>query len=149
MFAHGTHGVHTLSLRTKILLTCILLVISLFSLCFATKVTIGAFDSFQRQNTLTNEGNVSTIRPWMTIPYVARVYHVPESYLYTSLHITNTRPLRHATLTTLATRDRRPVQELIRQVQQSVLAYRRYRQKYPHTHIDAYREEPLQAIGRV
>jgi hypothetical protein len=65
----------------------------------------------------------------MTIPYISRVYHVPESYLYEWLHITDPRPVSHTSLRFLAGRYNLPVDGLISDVQNAI---RTYRNQHPH-----------------
>ena len=67
------------------------------------------------------QGDVHTIRPWMTVPYIAHVCQVPESYLYTNLHLPVTRASRRATLQDVATRDHKPVDKVVHTVQTAIL----------------------------
>jgi hypothetical protein len=82
-----------------------------------------------QQNELARAGDVRTIGPWMTMPYIAHVYHVPESYLYQSLHLPDRRPPGHRTLQTLAVSNHRSVDDLIRTIQLAILSYRK---QHPH-----------------
>lgn len=75
--------------------------------------------------------DVHTIRPWMTILYIARVYHIPEAYLYRSLHINEAHPPRHATLQTLANHSNRSTNDLISDIQRDILTYRKQHQSTP------------------
>jgi hypothetical protein len=61
----------------------------------------------------------------MTIPYVAHNYHVPEGYLYSSLHISDTHTSRHMPLQALASHYNRPVASVVHDVQNAVTLYRR------------------------
>jgi hypothetical protein len=70
------------------------------------------------------QGDVSTIQPWMTIHYISRVYSVPESYLIEHLNITDSRPVSHIPLRTLAVRYNRSIDGLIRDIQTTIKAYR-------------------------
>src|SRR6478672_11986013 len=123
--ARGTSGVHPLSVRIRMLLMAILLVLSLVCTIVAGRATVNAFQSFQQENTLMKQGDVRTIRPWMTIPSISRVYQVPESYLCDALHLSNTPALRHATLQMLAIREHYPVDKVIRTIQKAIVTYRR------------------------
>lgn len=103
-----------------------------FLLCIAVGVTIfcgyqtfQAIQTFQKNHNLALTGDVSTIRYWMTFPYIARAYHVPETYLDDALHLSNAPSLRRASLRTLAMHFNRPVNAFISQVQQVILAYRK------------------------
>jgi hypothetical protein len=87
--------------------------------------TLKAIQQFRQQHALTASGDVSTIRPWMTVPFIAHVYHVPENYLYQSLRISNPQPVRQATLRVLADRSNRPVNDVIHDLQKAILIYRK------------------------
>jgi len=71
------------------------------------------------------QGDVSSIQPWMTIHYISRVYSVPESYLIEHLNITDSRPVSHIPLRTLAVRYNRSIDGLIRDVQTTIKVYRK------------------------
>lgn len=73
---------------------------------------------------LTHSGDIRTVRPWMTIPYITRTYHVPEDYICKSLKI-DKRSVQHATIQALAIRLRRPVDDMVRQVQKAIQNYRK------------------------
>jgi hypothetical protein len=119
------------SMRVRVVLTGVLLVFSLLFALFAARATVGAFQSFQQER---QQGDVQTIHPWMTIPYISHVYQVPENYLYDALHLSNARPSRHTTLQELAIRVHRPVGTVIHTVQASILLYRReHNQDHPRT----------------
>ncbi|MDQ6659942.1 MAG: hypothetical protein M3Z24_03125 [Chloroflexota bacterium] len=124
---------NVLSSRRKLVLTGILFVLIVAVTIAAAVATVQTFHNLQRQNALATAGDVHTIRPWMTIPYIAHVYHVPESYLYRSLHLTDAHPPRHMTLQELALRSQRPVNDLIHTIQGSILTYRQqHSQVYEH-----------------
>jgi hypothetical protein len=111
--------------RTSLILTGVLLVITLGGGILAAHAAVGALRSFQRESVLTKEGDVQTISSWMTIPYIARVYGVPERYLYQSLQVPEKHPLPHSTLHALASYNRRPVDSIIHNVQSAIINYRR------------------------
>jgi len=48
---------------------------------------IRSFIQIQRTGLQPGETDVELIRGWMTVPYIARVYDVPEEYIFTSLHL--------------------------------------------------------------
>ena len=52
-------------------------------------------------------GETLGVRPWMTIPYIASTYGVPESDLFAALGLTPNRRNRHAPLRGLAAREGR------------------------------------------
>ena len=111
--------------RVKSVILGVLLCLSIAVVIFCAITTVRAIQQFRQQRALTASGDVSTIRPWMTVHYIAQTYHVPENYLYQSLHITNPQPVRHATLRVLANLSNRPVNDVIRDVQTAILTYRK------------------------
>lgn len=113
-----------MSLRAKFILHSILLVIALLGAFFAARAAMGAIATFQHQNALTRTGDVRTMRPWMTIPYIAHEYHVPDRYLYETLNITRDYPT-HSTLQAIAIHSHHPVSELIHKLQTAITAYRK------------------------
>lgn len=92
--------------------------------------TVKAIQRFEQTRILTAEGDVSTIRPWMTIRYVARVYHVPEGYLYESLHIVYPPPIYRTSLRSLAVRYNRSLDGLISDLQTAIKSYRKQHPPY-------------------
>jgi hypothetical protein len=140
-----------LSLRVKLILIGIFLLLALATTAIAANATYQAVQRFQQQKALAAAADVRTIRPWMTIPYIARYYHVPEAYLYRSLHIYDARPPRHATLHALAIRFNRPVDELVHQVQTAILNYRKqHPNKFRYSpHFAAQNTDPARASGRM
>lgn len=140
-----------MSLRLKVILLGILLLLTLATTAIAANATYQAIQRFQQQKALATEADVRTIRPWMTIPYIARFYHVPEAYLYHSLHIYDARPPRHATLHALANRFNRPVDELVHQVQTAILNYRKqHPNKFRHpSQLTTQSIYPARASGRM
>ena len=113
--------------RLKLVGTGILLCVALGLTIFCAEETIQAFQRFQQDHKLAISGDVSTISPWMTVPYIAHFYNVPESYLDSSLHITNEMSVRHIPLRALADRAKRPVDGLIHDIQRAILNYRKHR----------------------
>ena len=113
--------------RLKLVITGILLCMALALTVFCAVQTIQAFQRFQQERKLTMTGDVSTIRPWMTVPFIAHYYQVPENYLDQSLHISNDRTVHHLPLRDLASRVKRPVDGLIRDIQHAILNYRKQR----------------------
>jgi len=114
-----------LSLRVKAFLVCMLLCLAISATVIAASAAFQDVQRFQQQNAFAMSGDVRAIHPWMTIPYIAHFYHVPESYLYRSLQIADTPLLRHVTLHALATRSQRPVNYIIRALQHAIQIYRK------------------------
>jgi hypothetical protein len=90
---------------------------------------VQAFQRFQQERKLVVTGDVSTIRSWMTVPYIAHYYRIPESYLDQSLRITSDKTVHRLPLRELADRVKRPVDGLIRDIQHAILNYRNQRSK--------------------
>ncbi len=111
--------------RIKLGLLCLLLLLMLGLVCFAAVGTYEAVRNFQRQNSALAAGDVSTVRAWMTIHVVARLYHVPEDYLSQELAVGNPEQIRHFTLNQIASSKRQPVSKLIQTVQHAILDYRK------------------------
>jgi hypothetical protein len=108
-----------------------LLCLAIAATIFCAVQTVKAIQYFQQARTLTAEGDVSTIQPWMTIHYISRVYHVPESYLNEQLNITDPRSISHVPLRSLAVRYNRSIDGLIRDIQTAIKTYRK---QHPHSH---------------
>jgi hypothetical protein len=114
-------------------LLSILLLLTLLCTVFATIHAAQSVRDFQRQYTMAKEENVNALRPWMTIPIVSHVYHVPEDELYTALNMASTNPLRRATLYEIASRRKRPVDQVIHTLQNTIQTYRT-KHPLPHQH---------------
>ena len=109
-----------LSTRSRLVITSILLCLAVAVTIFCAVQTVGAIQRFQQARSMAAQGDVSTIQPWMTIHYVSRFYSVPESYLFENLNITDSRPVSHIPLRTLAVRYNRSIDGLIRDVQTTI-----------------------------
>lgn len=111
--------------RIKLGLLSLLLLLMLGFVCFTAMSTYNAVRNFQQQNNALKAGDVSTVRPWMTIYVVARLYHVPEDYLSHTLAVGNPDQIRHFTLNQIASTKKQPVSKLIQTVQRAILNYRK------------------------
>jgi hypothetical protein len=113
-------------LWTKFLIIGVLLILSLSGTVYAARATLGAVHSFTVQQTLSKNGDVHTILSWMTLPYIARTYHVPASYLDVSLglNVAKKPRLYHATLHEIATYFKQSDTEIVYRVQKAILNYR-------------------------
>jgi len=116
-----------LNARVKLVVTALLLCLALALTIFCAVQTVQAFQRFQQQRQLVMTRDVRAIRPWMTVPYIAYFYHVPESYLDQSLHITSDSTEHLLPLRDLAPRIKRPLAALIHDIQQAILNYRTHR----------------------
>jgi hypothetical protein len=123
-------------MRKKIVIVGVLLLLAVGITVFFAVETMQDLRDFQQQNALAVAGDVHTIQPWMTIPYISHVYSVPEGYLYGTLNLAPTAPHRHITLHSLSISYNRPVNDLIRKIQLAIQTYRRHHP--PHRHRPAY-----------
>ena len=64
------------------------------------------------------------IRPWMSVGYVAHSYHVPPPVLYQAIGIEATLPDRRP-LKEIAAQQHRSVDDLITQLQQAIIEFRK------------------------
>jgi hypothetical protein len=94
---------------------------------FAVALLVGGRSAWRLSHRLTGpppprQTNVSSIAGWMTIPYVSRVYRVPESELYDALGIA---PQGHrtSTLDDLARETGRSPADVLEIVRGTVLAW--------------------------
>lgn len=122
--------------RVQIGLLSILLLLMLFCTVFAAIDAVQSVHDFQQQYNDVRAENVRAVRPWMTIPVVSHMYHVPEDELCRTLSIAKADPLRRATLYEIADRKRRPVDQIVHTLQHAIQIYR-------HTHPHANKSTPL------
>ena len=120
-----------MSVQTKSIIIGTLLILALGITAFFAVKTFQSFQEFQQQHAFIMAGDVRAIRPWMTIPYIAHEYQVPERYLYQSLRITDPQPPQHDTLHALAMHYNRPVNDLVHTLQGAIQIYRRH---HPYKH---------------
>jgi len=116
--------------RGKLVLLCLLLLLTLGLLAFAVMQTVQQVRSFQQRSHAVKAGDVSTVRPWMTVHAVSHIYHVPESYLNQELGVRDPNAVRHVTLNTIAKTSHKPVNTVIQTVQHAIV---KYRQAHPHS----------------
>ncbi len=134
-----------MSVRVKLVLVGVLLLLAIGITIIATLATIQAFQGFRQQSSMLHAGDVRSVSDWMTIPYIARTYHVPEDYLFQWLHITDRQKPVHATLRSLAIRYHRTVNSVIQSVQAAIQAYRA---QHPPTRRTSGRiVEPMIGVG--
>lgn len=106
------------------MLVGVLLIVSLCGTMLAARAAFNAIHGLQVQQKMTQVSDVRSISPWMTLPLIARIYHVPPAYLYTSLNIRpKDRHLTHATLNRIASATKQPVSTVVSNVQKAVLRY--------------------------
>ena len=114
-----------MSVRVKFIIVGVLLAIALCATAVAAGKTMQAVQGFQQDRTLVSTGDVRSVRPWMTVPYIARTYNVPASYLYRSLNVSSISQTDHVTLRMIAAQTHRTEADVIQSVQQAILSYRR------------------------
>lgn len=111
-------------MRVKLIGLGMLLCIALALTVFCGIQIVRAVGGLQTTRTQASSGDVRTVRPWMTLHYISRVYHVPESFLLQSLNITDPSSARRTTLSTLAARLGVSPATLIQETQTAILDYR-------------------------
>ncbi|MEO9057279.1 MAG: hypothetical protein ABI396_03820 [Ktedonobacteraceae bacterium] len=116
---------NVLSERAKLRLLLLLLLLMLGFLAFTTATTLQAAQNFQRQYSAVKTEDVNAIHPWMSIHVISHLYHIPEDYLYSSLNISNTATLHHATLYDLANHSRQSPDQVIHTLRYAILKYRK------------------------
>ncbi|HEV7235165.1 MAG TPA: hypothetical protein VGN15_03225 [Ktedonobacteraceae bacterium] len=120
-----------MSLRVKVILISVFLCLALGATVFAAIETYHDFQALQQQNAYAANADVRSISPWMTIPYIAHFYHVPETYLYQTLRISGTQLPRHTPLHVLAAHYNRSVTNYINTIENAIQIYRK---QHPSKH---------------
>jgi hypothetical protein len=110
---------------TRLGLLCLLLFLSLGLTVLVADATVQQVQSFQREEKAVKKQDVNAIHPWMTVHVVSHIYHVPEDYLYSSLRISANDPLRHATLSTIASHEKQPYSRVAYTLKSAILAYQK------------------------
>lgn len=126
----------TSSQRTKVLLilTIALLAISVGVAVFVVSMTVREVHHFQQQHTLAVHKDVHAIRPWMTLTYISRFYHIPEPYLVRALHLKDTRNADRLPIQTLAQHNSRSVTQVTNDLQAAITTYDREHSSTPTSH---------------
>jgi hypothetical protein len=62
----------------------------------------------------------SPIRPWMSVPFVAHTHHVPQEALFKAIGVQPHYPHDRRPLRRIAHEEKRPVDELIREIDQAI-----------------------------
>ncbi len=114
-----------MSIRLKFACVSVLLCVALVTTILAAAGTVQAYQQFEQNHRRIQAGDVNTISAWMTLPYISRVYRVPETCLDTSLPDIRPAWREHTTLAVIADRTKKPLDYLIHLVQQVVLNYRK------------------------
>ena len=83
-------------------LSKILIILGLTGILLGTVSGLHLFREYHRQPPINSiQTGSPTIRPWMTIPYISRLYDVPEPDLISLLNLKNI-PSRHLSLSQIA-----------------------------------------------
>jgi hypothetical protein len=115
-------------LWAKFAIIGILLILSLSGTVYAARATLGAVHSFTVQQTLSKNGDVRTVRPWMTINYISHMCRVPTNYLDDSLGVARgDTHFNRATLHEIATYAKQSDAEIVSHTQKAVLNYRHHK----------------------
>ena len=128
-----------LSTRSRLIVTSILLCLALGATVFCAVQTVRAIQRFEQARSLATQGDVNAIEPWMTIHYISHAYSVPESYLIARINISDSRPVSHVPLRTLAVRYNRSVDGIIKEIQIAIKAYRKgytYHLSFSYMHVN-------------
>jgi hypothetical protein len=83
-----------------------ILLVCLFLLSVVTARAVRAYLEMRNLRQV-QAGAALGVRPWMTIPYIANTYGVPEDALFQALNLPKTPPNRHAPLEAIARREHR------------------------------------------
>lgn len=79
----------TLSPKILRILTILLIIVGLVLVClFGMRLMHEARRARRMDFVKTGATDVEMLRGWMTIPHIARIYRVPEDYLFASLGVT-------------------------------------------------------------
>jgi hypothetical protein len=114
-----------LKTSAKFTYTCLLLCVAMILTGFTATGTIQAYQHFQQDHRRIQAGDATTVRSWMTIPYVSHVYRVPEPCFTQNLQLNNRWLVEHATLRVVADDYHRPLQRLLVDIQHVIVTYRR------------------------
>lgn len=122
-----------LSHRTRrIIPSAILLLLCLCLLAVVTRQAVRA-GLEARTTSRVRTGEAIGVRPWMTIPYIARTYHVPEETLFATIGVPPSRANDHVPLGTLAGREGRDIDDDVARLNDVIDRARQQRPATPAT----------------
>ncbi|HEY0756119.1 MAG TPA: hypothetical protein VGD98_19340 [Ktedonobacteraceae bacterium] len=110
--------------RVKFIYTSLLLCLALILTFFTATSTIQAYQHFQQDHQSVQNGDATTVRPWMTLPYISHLYKIPEPCFTTALRLKDHWLVEHATLRVIADHDHQSLSQLIQDVQSTIQGYR-------------------------
>ena len=104
----------------KRLIVYILILVGIASIIFASTIGFNIFRKVShRPPPIPRQTNVELIQDWMTVPFIAKSYHVPEPLLFEKLGI-NAQEFRRSNLSTIAqTTNKSPV-DIIQIIRQTI-----------------------------
>ncbi|WP_338253722.1 hypothetical protein [Dictyobacter halimunensis] len=120
-----THTAPKPSMQRRFLIISFFLILSIGATIIATHATIDAVQNVHQHQVMAHQGDVHLIRQWMTIPYIAHVYRVPDSLLYSTLKLKDDTLTRHSTLQTIALQRKQSADVIIHKLQAEILEYRK------------------------
>lgn len=107
--------------RTTLLL--VLLMVCVVLLVVVARQLVRNFLSVQNARRI-QAGEPLGVRPWMTVPYIARTYAVPEEVLFAALALPATPRNRHAPLQLLAAREGQSQDHYVRLLNDTIDTWR-------------------------
>lgn len=115
-----------MSIRLKLLVISLLFCVALASVIFAAANTVQAYQQLAQKHQQIATGDTNTISPWMTLPYIAHVYHIPESCLLQSLHLPEALSKKYASLRFIADHSHRSLDMVMSDVRSTIQSYRHH-----------------------
>lgn len=100
----------------------VLLIGSVVLLLLVARQSVRAYLELQNMRRV-QAGEMIGVRPWMTLPYIANTYQVPENALFEAVGLPPTRRNRHAPLEVLARTNGRNLDELIAAINATIDAH--------------------------
>lgn len=110
------------SVRTVLLIA--LLIVCFVLLVVVARQVVRNFLSVQNARRV-QAGEPLGVRPWMTVPYIARTYGVPEEVLFAALALPATPRNRHAPLQLLAAREGQDQNHYVQLLNSAIDSWRR------------------------
>ena len=90
----------------RVIPLAVLLVLAACLLAVVGMRSVRAYQGLRNEERI-RAGELIGVRPWMTIPYIARVYEIPEDELFRLLDLPQTEAHRHLPLQALARQEGR------------------------------------------
>jgi hypothetical protein len=104
----------------KRLIVYILILIGIASIIFASTIGFNIFRKVShRPPPIPRQTNVELIQDWMTVPFIAKSYHVPEPLLFQKLGV-NSQEFRRSNLSTIAQKTGKNMTDVIQIIRQTI-----------------------------